>query len=55
MLPIFHISLISRVDALGLNGPLYRLMQKLTHAPLAIAILLVSLYYDGSNLTIVYE
>ena len=40
MLPIFNISLIGRVDALGLNGPL-GLLQKLTHVLLAIAILFV--------------
>ena len=57
MLPVFNISLIGRVDVLGLNSVNWPLdwLQKLTHVPLAIAILLVNLYYDGSNQTIVYD
>ena len=45
MLPIFNISLIGRVDALGLNSVNWPLgwLQKLTHVSLAIAILLVNL------------
>ena len=61
MLPIFNISLIGRADARrrAWSERAFRLIAETDAQPiarsLAIAILLVSLYYDGSNQTIVYE
>ena len=60
MLPIFNISLIGRVHARRRTWSerAFRLIAETDARSVgdtAIAILLVSLYYDGSNQTIVYE